>query len=280
MSQYKQEQELDLKRLMPGGLVIGLILLLFLFGGSIFFTVDPGEKAIIYYPLSNGIDKENVLGQGIHFKAPWNDDIIYNVRIQESEEKMEVLSSDGLNIIVEFSFRYQADPQRIGFLHDEIGQEYLARVVKPEIRSACREVVGNYEPEELYSEKKNQIAEEIFETAKGSIEKKNIVLDKVLISDITLPIRLQEAIQKKLNQEQAAQEYDYKLKVATKEAERQIIEAEGKAKANRILSASLTTNVLKDKGIEATMELSKSSNSKVVIVGSGKDGLPLILGGQ
>ena len=135
-------------------------------------------------------------------------------------------------------------------------------------------------PEELYSEKKNQIAEEIFETAKGSIEEKNIILDKVLISDITLPVRLQEAIQKKLNQEQSAQEYDYKLKVATKEAERQIIEAEGKAKANRILSASLTTNVLKDKGIEATMELSKSSNTKVVIVGSGKDGLPLILGGQ
>ena len=93
-----------------------------------------------------------------------------------------------------------------------------------------------------------------------------------------MPKTLQDAIENKLKQEQMSLEYEFKLEQAEKEAQRQIIEAEGKAKANRILSASLTTNVLKDKGIEATIKLSESPNSKVVVVGAGENGLPLILG--
>ena len=141
-------------------------------------------------------------------------------------------------------------------------------------------MIGEYLPEELYSTKREIIEDSIYIRTKNSLEVKNIELDAVLIRDVTLPQSLQDAIEKKLKQEQAALEYDFKLDVAGKEAKRQIIEAEGKAKANRILSASLTDNVLKDKGIEATLKLSESPNSKVVIVGSGKDGMPLILGNQ
>ena len=89
---------------------------------------------------------------------------------------------------------------------------------------------------------------------------------------------INEAIERKLKQEQASEEYDFKLEVAEKEAEKQRIEARGKADANRILAASLTSNILRDKGIEATLKLAQSPNSKVVVIGSGKDGLPLILG--
>jgi len=122
------------------------------------------------------------------------------------------------------------------------------------------------------------IEDEIYERTKISLEQKNLLLDAVLIRDVTLPKTLQDAIENKLKQEQMSLEYEFKLEQASKEAQRQIIEAEGKAKANRILSASLTVNVLKDKGIEATVKLAESPNSKVVVVGAGEDGLPLILG--
>ena len=141
-----------------------------------------------------------------------------------------------------------------------------------------REVIGEYLPEQLYSTKRETIEDEIFEKTFVALKRKNINLDAVLIRDVTLPQTLQNAIEKKLKQEQEALEYDFKLEKAAKEAERVEIEARGKARANDILNASLTTNVLKDKGIEATIKLAESPNSKVVVVGSGEDGLPLILG--
>ena len=96
--------------------------------------------------------------------------------------------------------------------------------------------------------------------------------------DVTLPPTIKDAIERKLRQEQEALEYEFRISKAQKEAERQIIEAQGKADANKILSASLTDKILQDKGIEATLELSKSGNSKVVVIGSGDSGLPIILG--
>ena len=105
-----------------------------------------------------------------------------------------------------------------------------------------------------------------------------IQLNEILVRDVTLPPSIKEAIERKLKQEQESLEYEFRLVTAAKEAEKQRIEARGKADANRILAASLTPNILRDKGIEATLKLAESSNSKVVVVGSGDDGLPLILG--
>jgi len=98
------------------------------------------------------------------------------------------------------------------------------------------------------------------------------------VRDVTLPNTIKDAIERKLKQEQESLEYEFRLVTAAKEAEKVIIEARGKADANRILSASLTDKILRDKGIEATLELAKSPNTKVVVIGSGKDGMPLILG--
>jgi regulator of protease activity HflC (stomatin/prohibitin superfamily) len=138
-------------------------------------------------------------------------------------------------------------------------------------------VIGKYLPEELYSSKRDSIQTEIFDLAASRIKEKYIELDAVLIRDVGLPDKLKQAIERKLEQEQVSLEYEFRLTRASKEAERQRIEAEGKAAANRILSQSLTDKVLKDKGIEATLRLSESANSKVIVVG-GSDGLPLILG--
>jgi len=190
---------------------------------------------------------------------------------------MEVLSKNGLTIKVELSFRNYPEASKIGYLHDEIGKQYLERIIKPEIRSATREVIGKYLPEELYSTKREDIQDEIFSRTSEAMAAKNLVLDAVLIREVTLPETLQAAIERKLKEEQISLEYEFRLEQERKEAERKIIEAKAKAEANRILNASLTSNILRDKGIEATLDLAESPNSKVVIIGSADGGLPLIL---
>ncbi len=253
-----------------------VLIVVLIFSNATFLTIPPGHKGVLFRPFAGGLDKENIYDQGFHIIAPWNTMYVYDVRIQEAFEQMEVLSRNGLNIKVDLSYRYQPMPGKIGYLHDEVGPEYHRRIIIPEIRSATREVIGKYLPEELYSTKREAIQDEIFERTQRAVAKKYIILDAVLIREVTLPESLQEAIERKLREEQAALEYEYRLERERKEAERRIIEAEAKAKANRILNASLTENILKDKGIEATLELANSPNSKIVIVGGG-DGLPLIL---
>ena len=156
-------------------------------------------------------------------------------------------------------------------------ENYLDRVVKPAARSATRSVVGRYTPEQIYSSKRDVIQEEIYLETKKILDKQYVQLNEVLVRDVTLPTTIKEAIERKLKQEQESLEYEFRLQKATKEAEKQKIEAEGKAAANRILNASLTDKILKEKGIQATLELAKSPNAKTVVIGSGKSGLPLIL---
>jgi regulator of protease activity HflC (stomatin/prohibitin superfamily) len=139
-------------------------------------------------------------------------------------------------------------------------------------------VIGRYLPEELYSSKREAIQDEIFQQTSTAIGEKHLVMDAVLIREVVLPTSLQDAIEKKLKQEQESLEYEFKITKAEQEAERQRIEAQGKARANTIISASLTDKILQEKGIEATKELAQSPNAKVVVVGGGGDGLPLILG--
>ena len=240
-------------------------------------TIGAGEAGVLFKTFGAGVDTELTYIEGWHLIAPWNDMKVYEVRQQEVQEKMAVLSSNGLEISVEVSTWYQPVYDKLPFLHKEKGEDYLNRVVIPSIRSATRSVIGRYTPEEIYSSKRDAIQSEIFEETKIILDKKFIQLNEVLVRDITQQQTIKAAIENKLKQEQESLEYEFKLAKAQKEAERQKIDAEGKANANRILNASLTDNILKEKGIEATLELAKSPNSKVVIVG-GKDGMPIILG--
>ena len=260
--------------------LVGLFAFIFilLFGTRMTYTVGPGERAVVFHRFGKGLAKDNVKDQGFHLIAPWNERYIYNVRIQEDLSLMEVLSKNGLTIKTELSYRYKPVDDKIGYVHDELGLNYHDNIIIPEIRSVTREVIGEYLPEELYSTKREVIEDEIYERTKIALSSKYLLLDAVLIRDVTLPKTLQDAIENKLKQEQMSLEYEFKIEQAEKEAQRQIIEAEGKAKANRILSASLTENVLKDKGIEATVQLAESPNSKVIVVGAGDHGMPLILG--
>jgi prohibitin 1 len=165
-------------------------------------------------------------------------------------------------------------------LHKEKGEKYIQRIIMPAMRSATRSVVGRYTPEQIYSSKRDAIQTEIFEETKAILDNQYVQLNNVLVRDVKLPETIRTAIETKLKYEQESLEYEFKLTTARKEAERQRIESEGKAKANEILSASLTDKILKEKGIEATLKLSESPNSKVIVIGSGDGGLPIILGDQ
>ena len=191
---------------------------------------------------------------------------------------MNVLSSNGLDIKVEASVWFQPKYEQLGKLHQEKSEPYIERVLLPAIRSAARSVVGRYTPEQLYSSKRDAIQQEIFEETQKIVEDQYIQLNEVLVRDVTLPPTIKDAIERKLKQEQESLEYEFRLVTAEKEAEKVRIEAQGKADANRILSASLTDKILQDKGIDATLKLAESPNAKIVVVGSGDDGLPLILG--
>lgn len=267
---------------LPRAMVIGIAGLIFLvlFGSSMFYTIEPGEKGVLFEKFGGGLDKETIYGQGFHIIAPWNTLHIYDIKIQETFEKMEVLSKNGLSIRIDLSFRYNPFENKIGYLHDEIGRNYLERIIKPEIRSVTREVIGNYLPEELYSTKREAIEDEIESLTKEKVEAKYLSLDAILIRDVTLPQTLRAGIEKKLVQEQEALEYEFKIAKAKKEAERKEIEAKGIAKFQRIVNQTITPQLLKWKGVEATQEISKSPNSKVIVIGNGDGDLPIILGGQ
>ena len=264
------------KYLLPG--LLGFFVLVILISKSA-ITIGYGQAGVLYKTFGGGVvTDEAPLGEGFHIVAPWNCVFVYEVRQQELFEKMKVLSSNGLEIQIDASAWFQPAYESLGKLHQEKSEQYVNRILLPAIRSAARSVVGRYTPEQLYSSKRDAIQQEIFTETQMFVEDQYIQLNEILVRDVTLPPTIREAIEKKLKQEQETLEYEFRLVTAEKEAERQRIEARGKADANRILSASLTDKILQDKGIDATIKLSESPNSKIVIVGSGESGLPLILG--
>ncbi len=258
---------------------IFIIILLIILISKSAITIGSGEAGVLYRTFGGGVvTDEEPLGEGFHIVAPWNKVFIYEVRQQEVFEKMKVLSSNGLDIQLDASAWFEPIYEDLGKLHQEKGEAYVQRVLLPTIRSAARSVVGRYTPEQLYSSKRDAIQNEIFEETKKIVKEQYIQLNDILVRDVTLPNTIKDAIERKLKQEQESLEYEFRLVTATKEAQKVRIEAQGKADANKILSASLTDKILQDKGIDATLKLSESPNAKIVIVGSGDSGLPLILG--
>lgn len=279
---FEANQDGGMTPRIPKLFVFGFIALVFMLisGGKMFYTVDPGEKAILFKRFGGGLDKETVYDQGFHVVAPWNKFYVYNVKIQEDYEAMEVLSKNGLSIKLDLSFRYNPKMSEIGNLHDMIGKDYLESILRPEIRSVTREVIGEYLPEELYSTKREEVEDKIFNLTSVAVSDKYLMLDAILIRDVTLPSTLQKAIENKLKQEQEALEYEFKLLKEEKEAQRKRIEAQGISDFQRIVTKTITPSLLKWKGVETTQEIAKSPNAKVIVIGNGDGDLPIILGGD
>lgn len=257
--------------------VVGLIVIVSL-SNSIFLTVDSGERGVLFKRFSGGLDKDRVYSPGFHVIAPWNTMYIYDVREMQIEEEMTVLSNDGLDIALDVTVRVNPKYDKIGDLHEKFGKDYMNSLVRAEVRSSVRNVIGKYKPEELYSTKRDEVQALIQKDLEESLSKNYIDLRTTLIRDVALPAKVKAAIEDKIEAEQKALKYEYTLQQERKEAERKVIEAQAKADANRILNASLTDKILQDKGIEATLKLANSPNTKVIVVGGGGDGLPLILG--
>lgn len=256
-------------------LVGGLIL-----SNSTFLTIEAGEAGVLFKRFGGGLEKETVYGQGFHVVAPWNTMYIYNVKEQTAEESMHVLDKNGLTVRVDVTVRFNPYQEKIGFVHERFGKGYIQTLVIPEVRSAVRQVMGRYSAEEIYSTKRAEVELQIINEAESTLSSKanNIKMNALLLREVSLPDNIKQAIESKLQQEQEALAYRFRLDRERSEAERKRIAAEGEAAANRIINNSLTPNLLKMRGIEATIELSKSPNSKVIVIGSGKDGMPLILG--
>ncbi len=256
---------------------MALSVLLIVLLSSSCVRIEPGEAGVLFRPFSTGLDKKHIYEQGFHLVAPWNTMYIYEIRLQKGFEKMDVLSNNGLSIHIDVSYRFKPMKERLGYLHEEIGQDYVEKVVIPEVRTAVREVIGKYAPEELYSTRRETIQQEIFERLEKRLREKYIVLDALLIRAIRLPESIAQAIERKLRRQQEAMEYEFRIQKEKKEAERKRIEAMGIKEFQRIVSEGLNERFLRWKGIEATLELAKSPNTKIVVIGGGKDGLPLIL---
>jgi regulator of protease activity HflC (stomatin/prohibitin superfamily) len=243
-------------------------------------TIGPGEGGVLFERFGDGIDTEQTFGEGFHIVAPWNSMLIHKVRQQSISDEMNVLSVNGLEVKVNGTIWYEPEYENLGSLIKTKGEDYVNELLNPAVNAAARSVVGRYTPEQLYSSKRDVIEQEILDEVITLLDGQFLNVKRVLVEDVKLPNTIKNAIESKLKQEQESLEYEFRLVTADKEAQKVRIEAKGKADANRILSASLNDRILQDKGIEATVKLSESSNSKVIVIGSGKNGLPIILGNQ
>ncbi len=257
--------------------IIAFITILAL-SSSLFYTISATERAVVFYPFGKGLAKDKVIEPGTHMKAPWNDVYKYEINEKTAEENMDVLDKNGLSIHIDISVRYYPIPDRIGYIHEQFTRDYESILVVPEVRSTVRQVMGRFTAEEIYSTQRAEVETAIKTETEKILNINNVHATAVLIRSIVLPEQIKNAIENKLQQEQEALAYRFRLDKEKSEAERKRIAAEGESRANNIINNSLTDKLLKMRGIEATLELSKSPNSKIIVIGSGKDGMPLILG--
>jgi regulator of protease activity HflC (stomatin/prohibitin superfamily) len=260
-------------------LVSGLFVALLISWSSISYTIPSGFAGLVFRTFSDGINPDEApVGQGFHFKAPWDRVVIYEIRQKEMQQKLDVLSSNLLKIQLDMTVFHEPVREALGALEIERGRDYEDAVIVPSMRSVSREVFAKYLPEEINTSKREQIQVEIEERLREKLASNFIQLNDVLIRNIRLPQTLEEAIERKLQQEQESLEYEFRLEKETKEAARKRIEAEGVRDFQDIVSEGISDELLRWKGIEATQNLASSPNTKIVVVGGGDDGLPIILG--
>jgi regulator of protease activity HflC (stomatin/prohibitin superfamily) len=242
-------------------------------------TVESGHRGIVFKTLGGGTSKE-VLGEGMHFIPAWNHVIQYDTRVHEMKEQLSVLSSNGLAIRVDSSLRFRPKVEELFELQTQIGPDYDQKVIGPVVRSEARKVFGRYQPEEIYSTKREEIERAIYDEVLRALEGKHVIVEAVLIRDVDLPEAIKTAIADKLAEEQRSQKMRFTLDKERQEAQRKQIEAEGIAKYQSIVRQGLTPEYLSYKGIEATERLAASENAKVIIVGNPRSGLPVIFQGD
>jgi regulator of protease activity HflC (stomatin/prohibitin superfamily) len=244
--------------------------------------IIPAGEAGVYYSVLAGVQTDRVYGEGSHLKWPWDTITLYDLRVNKMQQHFDVISANGLTVGVTTSVRYYPIRKVLPLLHKVIGPDYAVKIVFPQVQSLVRRVFGHYTPEEIYTTKR-ELIESTLESAAQELGENYVRLNDLLVLSIELPPTIQDAIQSKLVQQQASEEMKFRISREIQEKERKLIEAQGIEAYNNVVRLSLQGapgndpgDFLRFKGIEATLELAKSTNSKIVVIG-GSDRLPLIM---
>jgi regulator of protease activity HflC (stomatin/prohibitin superfamily) len=218
------------------------------------------------------------LGEGIHLINPLKTNNEMSIQTQTIKESANVPSSEGLMMSLDTSLIYHLNPDRSAEVFQKIGADYENVVVEPTLRAAIREATASHTANALYTGEREMVAKQIYDQLVSELNKRGLTVENVLLRDIQLPATLKAAIEAKQQAEQESLAMNFRLQKETQEAQRKRIEAAGVRDFQQIVAQGITPSLLEWKGIEATENLAKSANSKVVVIGNNKNGLPLILG--
>ncbi len=221
---------------------------------------------------------DNTLKAGINFVNPMAKVQLFSIKTQEFKENMAVPSKEGMSVQLELSLLFSLDPENASKIYKTVGPNYQEIILTPQFRSVVRGVTAKYEAKALYTASREELQASITSDLQGLVGPRGIIIENAPMRQIILPPGLTASIEEKLKAEQESQRMQFVLRKEEQEAERKRIEAKGISDFQDIVSKGISDQLLRWKGIEATENLAKSNNSKVVVIGSGKDGLPIILG--
>jgi len=259
-------------RAVLGVVIVGAVLLAFV---QLVRIVPAGHVGVVDL---FGVVRADSLKAGLHLVNPLARVLPMSVKTQEIKEVMEVPSKEGLTMQLEVSALFHLDPQQAPEVYRSVGPNWIEVLLEPQFRSVSRGVTAGYEAKALYTSEREHLANLLADELRKLVQGRGVVIESTPLRRIGLPARLAQAIEEKLSAEQESQRMQFVLTKESQEAERKRIEAAGIADFQRIVSQGISEQLLRWKGIEATLEIAKSPNAKVVVVGSGKDGLPIILG--
>ena len=257
-------------------LIISLLVLAWLWP-RMFITVPAGSHAVMYRLFVGGTVTNRVWNEGLNIIPPWDSLTVYETRLQQQTLKLEVLSEEGLALGVEISIRYRPNTEMLGFLHKDIGTEYFERLIKPEVTAHVRRTLGSRPVYESYASSRDILQELGRSPVLGRLEddgsmlssRPYVVIQELKLTSIDLPPDVEKAIADKYKQEQLMLEYRYKLEREEKEADRMRSEAAGIRDYN-LIASKINPDILRWRSIDATLELAKSPNSKVIVLGGGQ----------
>ncbi len=259
-------------RLIGVGLIVLLVAIL-VFASMAY--VPPGHVGVL---TSFGRVTDEILPEGTHFVSPFKINHVITVRTQSQEEHTSTPSSEGLNLEIDTSLIYHLNPDKAADVFKHIGSTYAGTLVEPTLRSAIRDTTAGHSANTLYSSQRKEVEDEIKKTLQASLEPRGIVIENILLRDIQLPHTLRASIETKQQAEQESLAMSFRLQKERQEADRKRIEAQGIHDFQQIVAQGISPQLLQWKGIEATETLAKSPNTKIIVIGNTKTGLPLVIG--
>jgi prohibitin 1 len=240
-----------------------------------FTQIDAGYVGVVNF---FGVVSDKTLPPGIQPVNPLAQVIKYSAQLKEHKEKMEVLSREGLTIGLELSVIYYLNPDSAAQIYKNIERgDYEGVVLIPNFRSVSREVTASFQASALYSTERERLATTIHDQLAKIVTPKGIIIQSTPLRNVALPTQLTEAIEQKQRADQESQRMQFILAKERQEADRKRIEAQGISDFQNIVARGISEQLLRWKGIEATEKIAQSPNTKVIVIGAGKDGLPLIL---